>query len=464
MHDMRNKPRRMTEGFLVGGGLLFKGLMLQVTTGPVDWSQLAAPVNYIVMGSLLAIIVAMFLLRRKVRAFEWMMHIQAAFPCLCFAAALTIVMGFTAQTREAGVPWLSQMIRFWPFVLIYGWMALIAGMAALNHLVRFKAREIPFVLNHLGVFLTITCATLGNPDLQRQQLTVFLEEPAVRMQEPGPAVELRRFTADFYENGMPKRFASDVKVHTPDGKCVEGTVEVNRPLKAGGWRIYQYGYDVQRGSDSAYSVLLLVRDPWLPAVYLGFFLMLAGALCLLLLKYRPLRKWILLAAVVLTALFTCLTLARMGHTVQSRPPALQSGWFVPHLIVYMVAYALLGAAALWALYLLLFRRRSVTTEMEIADNLVYAGVAFLTIGMLFGALWAKQAWGHYWSWDPKETWAAVTWLSYLVYLHYRTAKPDKWRTACRMLVFAFICLQFCWWGINYLPSATGRSIHTYNLR
>ena len=48
--------------------------------------------------------------------------------------------------------------------------------------------------------------------------------------------------------------------------------------------------------------------------------------------------------------------------------------------------------------------------MSLCDNLVYVGMAFLTIGMLFGALWAKEAWGHYWNWDPKETWAAATWL------------------------------------------------------
>ena len=110
-------------------------------------------------------------------------------------------------------------------------------------------------------------------------------------------------------------------------------------------------------------------------------------------------------------------------------PALQSPWFIPHLIVYMAGYAMLAMAALMAVYLL-FRwpvgaghdgsrhsrldRESPEREMGIADNLVYVGLAFLTFGMLFGALWAKEAWGHYWAWDPKETWAAITWLCYLL--------------------------------------------------
>ncbi|MBR5108539.1 MAG: cytochrome c biogenesis protein CcsA, partial [Bacteroidales bacterium] len=64
----------------------------------------------------------------------------------------------------------------------------------------------------------------------------------------------------------------------------------------------------------------------------------------------------------------------------------------------------------------------------------------------------------------KETWAAATWLCYLVYLHLRKAKPAEWQTACILLLVSFVCLQICWWGINYLPSAQGLSIHTYNVK
>ncbi|MBO4757250.1 MAG: hypothetical protein J5577_02225, partial [Bacteroidales bacterium] len=152
----------MKEGFLIGGGLIIVGLLLQLAVGPVDWSFFAAPVNYIVMALLLALICAMFLLRKKVYVFEWMMHFTAAVPCLCYATGLTIVMGLTVQTRHGGIPWLSQMLQFWPFVLIWTWMMVIAGLAALNHLLRWKWREIPFIVNHLGVFLAIVCATLGN--------------------------------------------------------------------------------------------------------------------------------------------------------------------------------------------------------------------------------------------------------------------------------------------------------------
>ena len=144
-------------------------------------------------------------------------------------------------------------------------------------------------------------------------------------------------------------------------------------------------------------------------------------------------------------------------------PALQSPWFAPHVIVYMFAYAVLGAAFVVAVYLLWKQKTVDSTSMEMCDNLVYVGEAFLTIGMLFGAIWAKEAWGHYWSWDPKETWAAATWLGYLIYIHYRSHHTSQNTPALIILIFAFLLLQMCWFGINYLPAAQGNSIHVYNM-
>ena len=186
-------------------------------------------------------------------------------------------------------------------------------------------------------------------------------------------------------------------------------------------------------------------------------------------------KWILLFTTVLSLVFICVNLFKPEIHSKTLMPALQSAWFAPHVIVYMMAYAVLGAATVMALYLLVKgdrsqetgdRRRETgdrrrETEYEITDNLVYVGLAFMTIGMLFGALWAKEAWGHYWSWDPKETWAAITWFAYLVYVHYRQLPTHKPKLALWVLIVSFVLLQMCWWGINYLPSAQGSSVHVY---
>ena len=145
-------------------------------------------------------------------------------------------------------------------------------------------------------------------------------------------------------------------------------------------------------------------------------------------------------------------------------PALQSPWFTPHVIVYMFAYAMLGAATVMAVYLLWFKKKGIERhEMALCDNLTYVGLAFMTLGKLSGAVWAKAAWGHYWAWDPKETWAAATWFSYLAYIHFRLGRPAAHRKALVGLLVSFLLLQMCWYGINYLPSAQGVSVHTYNL-
>lgn len=193
-------------------------------------------------------------------------------------------------------------------------------------------------------------------------------------------------------------------------------------------------------------------------LWYSFFLPLAGLLVYSRWKY----KWILSFSALLATVFICVNLFKPEIHSMTLMPALQSPWFAPHVIVYMFAYALLGAAAVMAAYLLFFRQKDTSEmELEICDNLVYVGLAFMTVGMLFGALWAKEAWGHYWSWDPKETWAAITWLAYLLYIHYRLMPGHRVRFALWHLLVCFVLLQMCWWGINYLPSAQGSSVHTY---
>ena len=94
------------------------------------------------------------------------------------------------------------------------------------------------------------------------------------------AIELRNFIMDTYDDGSPKRFASHIQILTQSGKNIQTTVEVNKPVEVDGWKIYQYGYDTQMGAMSQTSILELVSDPWLPLVYAGIYMMLAGAVCL----------------------------------------------------------------------------------------------------------------------------------------------------------------------------------------
>ena len=134
-------------------------------------------------------------------------------------------------------------------------------------------------------------------------------------------------------------------------------------------------------------------------LWYSFFLPVAGLITYLRWNY----KWILTFSTVLSFVFICVNLLKPEIHNKTLMPALQSPWFAPHVIVYMFSYAMLGAAAVIALYLLIKKgdKKPEDNVMDLLDNLVYVGVAFLTLGMMMGALWAKEAWGTYWSWDPK---------------------------------------------------------------
>ena len=188
-------------------------------------------------------------------------------------------------------------------------------------------------------------------------------------------------------------------------------------------------------------------------LWYSFFAGIAGLFTYLRWKYR----WILSFSTVLSTVFILLNVFKPQIHDQALMPALQSPWFIPHVTVYMFSYSLLGCAFLIALVRLFKKSEDL---FPAADTLVYLGVTFLTFGMLSGAIWAKSAWGHFWSWDPKETWALITWLAYLIYIHLRYFRKGGAGLWCFLLIFAFACLQMCWWGINFLPSAQD-SIHVY---
>lgn len=245
-------------------------------------------------------------------------------------------------------------------------------------------------------------------------------------------------------------------------------------------------------------------------LWFSLFLSLIGLVVYLRWRYR----WVLPFGCLMAVMFASINIFKPEIHTEELMPALRSPWFVPHVIVYMFAYAVMGIATILAIRILWLTRRSAagsapapgsTTpatvdaaasplspslqgDLRLCDTLVRMGWGFITMGIVMGALWAKQAWGDYWTWDPKETWAAATWLSYLLYIHLRQGSALSSVTSAGsvtmarqnspaievashsnkalhrtlfLLIFSFILLQMCWWGVNYLPSAQGFSLHTY---
>nr|WP_314687082.1 cytochrome c biogenesis protein ResB [uncultured Porphyromonas sp.] len=399
---MFNEVWKIKEGFVFGAGLILVGLALQFSVGPIHWSDFAFPINLIFLIVFLLILVLAYWLRRRVRLFSFLLTAEAAVPTLIYAAALTVVMGLTRQVsaheRAIDPIGLTQMLSFWPFVLIYLLLATIVGLITLRQILHFRLRELPSLLSHVGLFLVIVTATLGSADMERVKLTATTDMPEWRAtHEQGfvelpLAIQLEKFTIDEYPPKLliinsqtgksvpaknpeialidkhfregnilkwrirvlknlplaapvvtsdttkyvewqssgavtallveaqrmkdgravgpptvgwvtcgsylfpfqelkltkqlslvmarrePERYASRIHVYTESQKNIVATVEVNKPVSVDGWRIYQLSYDEAMGRWSETSTFELVKDPWLPAVYVGIYLLLAGAI------------------------------------------------------------------------------------------------------------------------------------------------------------------------------------------
>ena len=146
---------------------------------------------------------------------------------------------------------------------------------------------------------------------------------------------------------------------------------------------------------------------------------------------------------------------------KARPlvPALKSLWLGAHVMTAVIAYgclalsASLGVAGLWA--------RQATERASALEALMNRFIAvafpFLTLLIITGAIWAEYAWGSFWRWDPKETWALVTWLVYLSYLHLVRSRGWKGKKAFVFAISGFVFVLFTFFGVNLL--LTG--LHSY---
>ena len=299
-------------------------------------------------------------------------------------------------------------------------------------------------LSHAGMLLVLAGSVLGISDripckmrlYANDACSIAYTEDMCTVQLPF-TVALDRFETEYYVNDSvaPKQFRSYLRI---DGK--EMVTEVNSPARYMGYSIYQDGYDITNGQ---YSVLKFVRDPWLPIVYAGMILLAMSALLLMLGRWN--WRIILPIVTLIAVLFTLFSIARINF--QTLVPVLRSWWFVPHLGMYMIAYSVVAVASIATFF-----------NTTLAKQLMRSASGLIVLGMLMGSVWANQAWGDYWGWDPKENWAAVTWLLTVMCLHVRDAR--RWKITVYVLL-TFVALQLTWYGVNYLPSAVN-SLHIYN--
>lgn len=129
-------------------------------------------------------------------------------------------------------------------------------------------------------------------------------------------------------------------------------------------------------------------------------------------------------------------------------PALKSPWLTSHVLTAVFAYGGFAVAAGLAAIELL--KKQATKGKSWMYKINSFSFAMLTLTIVLGAIWAEQAWGRYWSWDPKETWAVVTWIIYALYFHLHKSRKWQGKRANIMVLAGFILVLFTFFGVNYL--------------
>ena len=207
---------------------------------------------------------------------------------------------------------------------------------------------------------------------------------------------------------------------------------------------------------------------------------------------------ILIPVALLINGFANLTLSAEMQKASPLVPALQSNWLMLHVSMMMVSYGtLIMGSLLCILFLVISKYQDIDLQvldesslplynimldyyeaklfspsdevselgklklLQSLDNWSYRiiglGFPFLTIGIIAGGVWANEAWGSYWSWDPKETWALITWIVFATYLHARITKGWEGKKTAILGGLGFFVIWICYLGVNFL----GKGLHSY---
>jgi cytochrome c-type biogenesis protein CcsB len=185
---------------------------------------------------------------------------------------------------------------------------------------------------------------------------------------------------------------------------------------------------------------------------------------------RALGGFVLLVISAAVAFLLWYTFDREAHTIQPLVPALQSYWMKIHVPANFIGYGAFALAAMVGVaYLFRYRQEqhsggaanSRLPALELLDDVMYKsialGFAFFTLATILGALWAAEAWGGYWSWDPKETWALIVWLNYAAWLHMRLTKGWRGTPMAWWAIVGLFVTLFAFLGVNMFLSG----LHSY---
>ncbi len=386
-------PWGYKESFAVAGGLLVSGMAIEAALGGVGVSAIQSPNNIIIGVALLQACILSHLFLRKNNIVKWLSSVPAAISAIVLITVLVLLMGLTPQNdnlngiiKNLG---LTHLTSSWVFALAQLYFIVVLGFVSIKRTIPFRKKNIGFMLNHWGLWISISAAVLGAGDMRNLKMNLvknkeFTNYAFSTNNQPfqlGVALKLLEFTLEEYpaklaiidttwelkkegEKGVfmirdslkfhfmdwdfsvdeylpsaklvgdrfvavndigttqsvkvsatnrktnkkvsgwvtcgsilvepkalsltkenmlvmlppvAKKYQSKVVYLTKDGDSDTIDIEVNKPQKVGTWEIYQQGYNDELGKWSNTSLLGLVSDPWLPIVYIGFYMLMAGA-------------------------------------------------------------------------------------------------------------------------------------------------------------------------------------------
>lgn len=277
------------------------------------------------------------------------------------------------------------------------------------------------------------------------------------------SIILNRFEIKYHEGTTcPLDYVSKVTIVNRNEK-LQKSVSMNNVLSYKGYRFLQGSYD----DDKQGVVLLVNHDPWgMWLVYFGYLLFVGGLIWHFILlgvvnkqrlNYLQSNRlsflFLLVALIIAGVVVPMYVFLSMSHNARYLQPVLQSFWLKPHVWCITTSYTLFVLVALNSFVACLLRMKKSWLELEslkvIAKLMLYPALAFLGIGICLGSVWANESWGAYWSWDPKEVWALITFMIYALPLHEQKIKwlqnPLNFHL---YLFFALISVVMTYFGVN----------------
>ena len=279
-------------------------------------------------------------------------------------------------------------------------------------------------------------------------------EDGTHMDLPVP-MTLQKFEIEKYPGSdMPMDYRSTITLGT-GAEAYPLVISMNKIGKIQGYRFYQADYD----GDS--SILMVAQDPWgVGITYAGYVLLLIGMIGFLLNKesgrHFPLavKVGVPLALVILLIIFGTGPFSSDAMLL----PVLRSRLLLIHVTPIVLSYILFLTVFIIGI-IGLINKKSSAHLMELSVTILYPAVFLLAFGTFLGAVWANISWGSYWAWDPKETWALITLLVYMIPLHGKALKafrnPRFFHT---YVILAILCVLITYFGVNLILGG----MHSYS--